>query len=1596
MRRTILKYVLITILAIVILIMLLPVVFYIPVVQQGIASYATRLASEQLGMQIELERVRIRFPLDIELEKALIVTAENDTMLQCKSLVLDLGFKKILEKEIEIENLSFEQTKFHYVDSAATLNIKVDVDELKLEARPVNLATERITLPDIYLTGGDVSLDLVSTPPDTTSSSATIAWAFELSKLYLKDINYTMTTKPYATYLKSGIESAELSDAVVDLGKQSVTLSKANIEGALCNYLTSPSSGGSGDVKSESEGGESLPWVINVDTLSLERSNVTYGNLNYVPMNYFDPQYITLYNLNIFAENIYNKLAEVKLDLNHLSFYERSGIAISHANAKLSMDNSKISAKNLYFATNNSTIKGSVMADASILEQDPYANLSLKLDASLSLLDAPYFLPSISEVLPLMPTNIVEAKVDVGGYLSTIHLKELYLSLPENAYLKLTGDVANLTNSKPIKARASIEGELIKGALVQSFIGAPDSSSITVPDNISFNGRARVFGDTIITRMGLSVAQGSVTLRGGLNVEEESYNVAFSSKKFPLSKIIKDIGVGDVTTSIVASGKKFNPMQEGARADISLSVDTISYNNYDYSDIDMLIALSEGKYQGSLTSNSSGLKMSLSMNGLLTEQKQTINLKGDIPALDLQKLNFSEDKLSMISSVDLSASADTAGIYSVKGGLGTTTVRMYGAKRTLPGLDMDIVADTTKIRANIEAKGLHFNFKSPQSLDDFIAGIDTLSSEIKNQSDSIRYNIERIKALAPSFEASFTLDNNPIVTALLKRNGIELGLVEIDVNSQHNMPLYLKSNIRSLVSGNMRIDSISANVNQKSERLKYDLSVNGIKGADNKEGTIKLYGDIYDNILSLNCLQTDDSNLTGFDFGGKLAILPQSYNFTLTSPRPVMGYHKFSINDNNYINYDSDGTINADFVLISGEKMLSMQTKNDSINNLLLLKIKQLDIASMLKLYPLSPNIEGTLSADLGVNFAMERFGARGFVNIDSLQYEKRSVGDINLKAGYTLLQEGGQRVLVSLNLNEKDVVKLAGKYQPDEAESMKLKLIIESLPFSAINPFIPSDMASLTGALNGDFSLTGKDSDIKMNGYIQFQDVDLTLPSIGTTFTLSPEKITMKDNTITMHNFGMSGPNKKPMVVEGSVALGNIGSELFDINDIVSDVLITASNFQLVNVKKNNRTLVYGKAFSDMFMVAQGKLDNLMVAGNVALLNGTELTYTMRDGGMGQEEDVSDLVTFTAFTDTLNQDEVEIKHKRRLGVDMSVGVSIGQAVKVAVNLTPDAKSGIDIQGGGELLYTMNMLGDTQFTGRYSITSGTVRYSLPVVATKVFDIDNGSYIEWNGDIADPIMNITAQNKVRATVLENGNNNMVNFYVTIGIKNSLEDLDLSFNLSAPENMTITNELASMSEDQRSEQALSMLLYSTYTGVSATELNFDANTALGSFLSKELNQWASRTLKNVDLKFGVDSYTKADGESSLDYSYEFSKSLLNDRLRVSVGGSYNPDLLPNEVAQSILGDVSLEYQLDSRDNMLLKIFRSSTTDMLEGNISEYGVGFAVRKQVLKLKELFQITGRKEKVAEKKREKKEKKEVAKQEREEKQERKKSNLEN
>ncbi|MBR2475015.1 MAG: hypothetical protein IKB57_00545, partial [Bacteroidaceae bacterium] len=525
------------------------------------------------------------------------------------------------------------------------------------------------------------------------------------------------------------------------------------------------------------------------------------------------------------------------------------------------------------------------------------------------------------------------------GNLSLLHLKKAEVVLPDNLELEVSGDVANVLNNRSLKARANINGKLINGELLQAFIGDKDSSSIIIPDDITFNGRVELKGDTLRPAINISLAEGRSNIEGVVNLATESYGVDISINKFPLQKIFKDIPLGNITTSLTARGEKFNPMQEGATSNISLMVDSLYYNRYDYTDIKLQMALSGGIYNGSIVSKCQDAEMSLTLQGLLSEQKQTLNLKGDIPNLDFQNLNFSQDKFSLVSSVDISASADTLGIYTIKGGVGKTVVRMYGAKRTLQGLNMDISADTTQINANVEAQGLYLSFFAPQSLNNFISAVDSVIVEAKSQTDSLKFNIDQIKEKMPSCNLSFSLSDNPVVSALLKRNGITLGLAQLDFSSNGKEPVYLKSGIYSLKQGEASIDSICANLNQNNGTLEYELLVGGVKSGETKGGSIKLFGGAVDNSLTINCLQTDSKYNSGFDFGGKVLLDSTLLSFSMVTPKPILGYRKFRVNDGNYISLSNKGRVDADFQLTSGEKLVSLKSDQDTTQNQLFVKL---------------------------------------------------------------------------------------------------------------------------------------------------------------------------------------------------------------------------------------------------------------------------------------------------------------------------------------------------------------------------------------------------------------------------------------------------------------------------------------------------------------------------------------------------------------------------------------------------------------------------------------------------------------------------------
>ena len=435
---------------------------------------------------------------------------------------------------------------------------------------------------------------------------------------------------------------------------------------------------------------------------------------------------------------------------------------------------------------------------------------------------------------------------------------------------------------------------------------------------------------------------------------------------------------------------------------------------------------------------------------------------------------------------------------------------------------------------------------------------------------------------------------------------------------------------------------------------------------------------------------------------------------------------------------------------------------------------------------------------------------------------------------------------------------------------------------------------------------------------------------------------------------------SRNPFTIDGNVDFRNMDRP-------TANLTLRAQNYTLLDAPRTRESMLYGKIFVDLNATVRGPLDGLTMRGNMNLLGNTDVTYVLTDSPLTVEDRLGELVTFTSFTDTTSVQATEVPTMSLGGMDMLMSVHIDDAVRLRADLSPDRSSRVELEGGGDLNLQYTPQGDLTLSGRYTLIGGMMKYALPVIPLKEFQFVNGSYVDWTGNPMNPSLNLTATERVRASVSDgdDGGSRMVNFDVSISIKNRLENPDLSFNLSAPEDATVQGELAGMSADERSKQAITMLATGMYLYNSGKGGGLTMGSALNSVLQSQINSLTGN-LKNASLSVGIEDRTAAEtGDKQTDYSFRYSQRFFNDRVQIIIGGKVSSGANATNDVESFIDNISLEYRLDNSGTRYVRVFHNKNYEsVLDGEITETGVGLVLRRKMDRLSELF-IFKRKKKV-------------------------------
>ncbi len=1579
MLKKIMKHTLRTLAGLLLAVLLLPALLYVPAVQDLVRRKATAYASRALDMELSVERLRLSFPLRLTVEGTLLRDGA-DTLLRCGRLSLDAALWPLLRREVAVDRFELCDLAARYADSLGGMELRLAAGRFSLEECRVGLPAHRVDLGTVSLSGADISLDLrAAGAPEKTDSTASPAWTVAVGQLVVANTVFGMRTAPAVTELAVRLPGGMVERCVVRLGDRDVAVGSLLLERGEYVYRTAPeaadasqpvpahvTAGSSGhDPAERAAGPESAaaaaaqPWSVLVGSVVLADNRVEYGTLGHTPAAGFDPECIALSGLDLEIDSIRNRGAEIALLIRRMRFAERCGVDVQQLDGGFRMDSAGIALSDFNLHTANSSLQADLSAGAGALQADPAAAVAADLTARVAPGDALLLYPGLP--LAALKGRDVRMHLAADGTLGDIGRLTLGVSSPGLAAVEADGAVRNLTDARRLAADLRFRGDFDNLNPLLTLL--PDTAlrrRVAVPRGVGLRGRVRADGAAYDGAATLTAGEGRLLLDGRYDGRAERYDALLRCDSFPLGAFLPADSLGVLDLLLTARGEGFDPFAARTSAALRAQVGRVVWQGRHLGGLELEADLAEHRLTGRLLDDNEALRLALQIEGELTAQAQRLALSGRVAEVDLAALGVVSEPLG--SSLTLDAEASAAGRrFAARIRLDSIEIRSDGRTDRIRPTAASFSTDSLATRAALRSGDLSLTFAARGGLDSltaaFAAGADTLLGQLRTQ----HLDMERLGRALPAFGLHLTAGRNNIVNNLLKMRGASFDSLRVEAVHGDTLPLLVRTGVTNLASGGLRLDTAGIRLRQEGRQLTYGVLLDNTSGGLERAARAGISGSLVADSCRVDLSLQNRAGADVTRFGWDVVWSDSLVRATLGPAAPLFGSALWSVNPDNYVIYGFDGTLRADLDLTHGAQRFALRTlpvqETPDAPDALRLDMAGLRIASMLEALPVAPPLDGVLGAGIQLERRADSLAVGGEVSVAGLSYDGQRFGDVGLGLSYA--GGRGYRGALRLTLDSAEVLTARGSYEPQQPQPLDFALTIPGFPLERANVFLPADLLRLSGTLGGSLRATGTTAAPQIDGGLHFTGTKLRVPMIGTSFALSSDTIRIRDSRVRFDRYAVTAPNKRAFTLDGAFDLSNLTAP-------TADLALHAADFQAVNVARTERTAVYGTAYLDLDATARGPVDELAVRGRVALLGGTDITYVMQDAPMDVRERPQQVVSFVSF-DELDTQEPPAEAPRTVrigGMDLQLDVDISDDVRAGVDLSADGQNRVDLEGGGRLTYSMNPLGDVRLTGKYLLSGGTVSYNPPIIARKVFRIRPGSYVEWIGNVADPSFDITAVETVRANVSTDGQQSRaVNFDISITIRNSLDNLEISFGLAAPEDLAMQNELNSLTAEQRANQAMGLLVYNTYSGPGTTAKVATGNP-LNAFLQQELNRWAQNSLKGVDLSFGIDSYGESDpGGQHTNYSYRLSKNLFGNRVRAVIGGSFSTDADPTQnLRENIIGDVSLEYMLDKRDNMFIKLFRHTGYEsILEGEITETGVGFVIRKRLLRFTDLFRLTKR-----------------------------------
>lgn len=560
------------------------------------------------------------------------------------------------------------------------------------------------------------------------------------------------------------------------------------------------------------------------------------------------------------------------------------------------------------------------------------------------------------------------------------------------------------------------------------------------------------------------------------------------------------------------------------------------------------------------------------------------------------------------------------------------------------------------------------------------------------------------------------------------------------------------------------------------------------------------------------------------------------------------------------------------------------------------------------------------LNGRLSGNFNVRGLNSKPYFDadliVDDCVVNGQEAGQVSIKSNYAATEKKIHVDLQAEHFRDGDFhypIEVHGAVSmATQDPNLDFDLGIENVALQTIRPFVKNFSSNIDGNLDGDLIVKGTFSHPMVNGTLTINDGLLELTSTGVTYLFNNE-VNIVNDSLLLKNFLIHDRLSNTLTANGNIALSD--------GKFVLDLGVNTPKLLVIDKEMSDLNSFYGNVLASANGRITGPIDNINITATASTINGSEL-YVPIDNSLQVSEN-SQFITFISNNPTQRITPPTTAKASNTNFDLLLNLTVTPGMSLFLPMDFD-QLGVNVNavGQGDIQISIHNNNPPNILGDYEFTSGNFKLSLMQLVSKNFNIEEGSTINFPGNINDARFNLNAVYNLRtnlASLMNNSvstitNDSYVQVQDVITLSGTLQDPSIKFDIRLPNAEQSVSEQVFSYIDKNNElemlnQSISLLLLGSFSSVGASNDADEGGFNSISMITNTAGSLLSSMIKFVDVDIKYQAAT-TNQQSQLDVG--ISKRWNNLYFESTFGYSNNE--LELEQNSTLVGDVEIGYKFN----------------------------------------------------------------------------------